>query len=201
MTSDEEGRISVCSGEACYQRAATLGRVPARQRRQAARSTATSAPAPARRASPAMTQATDGQAAHRPPGRPPSRPRACCPCSEVSAGSAAKHRGELGQPALVALDELCLELDEPIDDPRADDDVDLVEAQLDPRVAVAQDPLAAKLADRHELDQRRVAGQLQDQRPGVRRGPLDAARRSDRPVPRAPRDGPIRRRRWCWRAT
>ena len=30
--------------------------------------------------------------------------------------------------------------------------------------------LAAQLADRHELDERRVAGQLEDQRPGVRAG-------------------------------
>ena len=44
---------------------------------------------------------------------------------------------DLGQPAqrcLVALHELRLELDEPFDDAPPRDDVDLVEAQLDPRV-------------------------------------------------------------------
>ncbi len=42
--------------------------------------------------------------------------------------------------------------------------------------AVAQLALAAQLADRHELDQRRVAGVLEHQRPGVRGRPVDGPR-------------------------
>ena len=50
-----------------------------------------------------------------------------------------EHLGQAGEPRLVALDQLGLELDEAVDDARAGDDVDLVEAQLDARVAVADD--------------------------------------------------------------
>ena len=88
-----------------------------------------------------------------------------------------KHLGQAGQPFLIALHQLGLELDEAIDDPRAGHDVDLVEAQLHPGLAVAHDPLAAQLADGDELDQRRVPGQLQDQRTGIRRRPLERSRR------------------------
>ena len=56
------------------------------------------------------------------------------------------------------------------------DDVDLVEAQLHPRVAVAHDPLAPELADGHELDERRVAGQLEHERARVGGRPFDGAR-------------------------
>ena len=99
------------------------------------------------------------------------------PVAGASAGSAAKTLGQHREPLLGALDQLGLELDEAVDDARPGDHVDLVEAQLDPRVAVAHDPLAAQLADRDELDERRVAGQLEHQRPRVRGRPFERARR------------------------
>ena len=63
-----------------------------------------------------------------------------------------------------------------MDDPAARDDVDLVDAQLGGRVDRLEAPLAAQLADRDELDERRIAAQLEDQgagggrRPGMRLG-------------------------------
>ncbi|HEY8817538.1 MAG TPA: hypothetical protein VIM25_01815, partial [Candidatus Limnocylindrales bacterium] len=69
----------------------------------------------------------------------------------------AEHLGQAAQPLLGALDQFSLELDEAIDHPRPRHHVDLVEAELDPRIAVTNDPLAAELPDRDELEQRRVA--------------------------------------------
>ena len=75
---------------------------------------------------------------------------------------------------LVALWQLGLELDEAVDDPAAGHDIDLVEAQLDPASARRLElALAAQLADGHELDERRVAGVLEDERPGVGGRPVD----------------------------
>jgi hypothetical protein len=76
------------------------------------------------------------------------------------------------QPALVAAHELHLELQEPVDDLASRDDLDLVEADLDHGVPASQLPLAAQLADRDQLDQRRVAAQLEDQRPCIGSGPV-----------------------------
>ena len=86
------------------------------------------------------------------------------------------------EPRLVALDEFGLELDEATDDPLAGHDVDLVEAQLDTRRAVAQQALAPELTDGHDLDQRGVAGQFHDERARVRGRPV---RRSGCPVGRS----------------
>ena len=83
---------------------------------------------------------------------------------------------------LVTLDELHLELDEPLDDPAAGDGVDLVEAELDHRVACLEMSLSPKLADRHELDKGGVAALLEDERPSIRRRPVA---RAGRPVCRA----------------
>ena len=97
------------------------------------------------------------------------------------------------EPGLVALDELDLELDEPADDPAPGDRVDLVEADLDGRPVALEVPLPAELADRHDLDERRVAALLEDQRAGVGRAASRAAARSGRPGPRAPRGDGSRR--------
>ncbi len=93
----------------------------------------------------------------------------------------AEHRGQPGQPLLGALDELCLELHEPVDHARSRHDIDLVEAQLDPRAPFADDPLAPELADGHQLEQRGVAGELEHERPGIRGRPVQW---SGRPVGR-----------------
>ena len=77
--------------------------------------------------------------------------------------------------------ELHLELHEAVDDPASGDGIDLVEAQLDDRVGRLQLPLPPELADRHELDERRIAALLEDQRARVRRRPVA---RASRPVGR-----------------
>ena len=123
--------------------------------------------------------------------RRPAPTRACSSLarSKLGLGSRGPRRDAARSP-LVALHQLRLELDEPVDDRDRGDDVDLVEAQLDPRVAAELElSLAAQLADRHELDERRIAGVLEHERSGVRRRPVD--RRGD-PVGRAlraPRGG------------
>ena len=84
-------------------------------------------------------------------------------------------RGEVGdRPAL----ELELELEEPLDDASAGHDVDLVEAQLDGacRPSAARGPADAGTGGRDELDQRRVAAQLEDQRARRGRRPADDVR-------------------------
>ena len=86
-------------------------------------------------------------------------------------------RAERGQLGLIALGQLGLELDEPLDDAATLDDIDLVEAQLDTRRGRPQLALAAELADRDALDERRVAGVLDDERPGIGCRPVD--RRGD----------------------
>ena len=101
--------------------------------------------------------------------------------------------GQDRQALLGALDQLGFELDEAVDDSRARHDIDLVEAQFDPRIAVADDALAAQLADGDELDERRVAGQLEDERPRIRRRPFERTGASDRPDLRAPRGASTRR--------
>ena len=88
-----------------------------------------------------------------------------------------EHLGQHREPLLGALDQLGLELDEAVDDARPGDDVDLVEAQLHSRIAVAHDPLAPELPDGHQLDERRVARQLEHERARVRGRPFDGARR------------------------
>ena len=99
------------------------------------------------------------------------------PVEAVSAGSPSASVGDPRRGArLVALDELDLELDEPLDDPAPGDGVDLVEADLDDRVVELELPLAAELADRDELDERRVAALLEDQRAGVGGRPVARAR-------------------------
>ena len=70
---------------------------------------------------------------------------------------------ERGQLGLLALGQLGLELDEPLDDAATLDHIDLVEAQLDTRRGRAQLALAAELADRDALDEWRVAGVLDDE--------------------------------------
>ena len=80
--------------------------------------------------------------------------------------------GEVEQPALVAADELRLELDPAVDDPASGHDVDLVQAQLDRRRVVAQESPAAELADRDDLDQRRIAAHLEDDRARIGGGPF-----------------------------
>jgi hypothetical protein len=90
--------------------------------------------------------------------------------------------GQRHQSLLSTLHQLGLELDEAVHDARARDDIDLVEAQLDPRVTVAHDALPAQLADRDEFEQGSVAGQLEHKRPGVGRGPFE---RSGRPIGRS----------------
>ena len=77
----------------------------------------------------------------------------------------------------------------------AGDDIDLVEAQLDPRAGRPELPLAPQLADRHELDERRVAGDARGPAPGRRRpasraapatrsaGPSSSSRRTAPPGP------------------
>ena len=98
------------------------------------------------------------------------------------------------QTLFVALRELSLEFDEPSEDPLALDDIHLVEAQLDPRRAVAELSLAAELADRDDLEQRRVTHVLQDERAGVggrpavgptarSAGPSSSSRPTDPPGP------------------
>ena len=79
---------------------------------------------------------------------------------------------DLGETRLVAAHQLDLELDEPADDPAPADGVDLVEAQLDRRAVALEDPLPAELADRDDLDERRVAALLEDQRAGIGRRPV-----------------------------
>ena len=88
-----------------------------------------------------------------------------------------EHLGQHREPLLGALDQLGLQLDEAVDDARPGDDVDLVEAQLHSRIAVAHDPLAPELPDGHQLDERRVARQLEHERARVRGRPFDGARR------------------------
>ncbi len=90
-----------------------------------------------------------------------------------SVGSASRAAPERLEFLLVALLQFGLELDEPVDDPAAAHDVDLVEAQLDPALARLELPLAAELADGHDLDERRVAGMLEDERARVGRRPID----------------------------
>ncbi len=79
---------------------------------------------------------------------------------------------DLGQPGLVAVDQLDLELDEPPDHAAPADGIDLVEAELDRGAVQLEDPLAAELADRDDLDERRVAALLEDQRAGIGRRPV-----------------------------
>jgi hypothetical protein len=80
-----------------------------------------------------------------------------------------------GQRLLLAVEELDLELHEALDDPAPGDRVDLVEAELHDRLVGLELPLAAELADRDELDERRVAAQLEDQRASVGVGPVARA--------------------------
>ena len=82
-------------------------------------------------------------------------------------------RSERLQLLLVALRQLGLELDEPIDDPAAADDIDLVETELDAALAGLELALATQLAHGHELDQRRIPGMLEHQRSCVRGRPID----------------------------
>ena len=98
------------------------------------------------------------------------------------AGVGLEDRAQLDEPRLVPGRELGLELGEAMDDPAACDDVDLVEAQLGGRVDRLEASLAAELADRDELDEWRVAAQLEDQRPGAGRRPVVGL---GRPVGRA----------------
>ena len=77
----------------------------------------------------------------------------------------------------IALHQLGLELDEPVNDASAGDHVDFVETQLHARGRGTELPDAAKLADRHALDERCVASVLEDERPRVGRRPI--ARRRD----------------------
>ena len=82
-------------------------------------------------------------------------------------------RPERLQLLLVALRQLGLELDEPIDDPAAADDIDLVEAELDAALGRLELALATQLAHGHELDQRRIPGMLEHQRSCVGGRPID----------------------------
>ena len=147
-------------------------------------------PRTARRHRPRTRSRIHRGAGASPSGRLPSPPRACCRWRAPGLDPRRRPRPGSVRPLLGARDQLRLELHEPVDDAARDDDVDLVEAQLDPRVAVADDALAAQLADGHELDERRVAGLLEDERAGVRRGPVERAGASGRPDLRAPRAGP-----------
>ena len=72
---------------------------------------------------------------------------------------------ELREVGVIAIHHLELELLEPLDHVAPNDDIDLVERDLDQRPGAAVLPLAAQLTDGHDLDQRRVTGQLQHQRP------------------------------------
>ena len=113
-------------------------------------------------------------------------------------GSAATTASIAASAASSPLTQLDLELDEPLDDPAPGDRVDLVEADLDDRPVALEDPLAAELADRDDLDERRVAALLEDQRAGIGAAASRAGGRSGRPGPRAPRgDGRRRCRRRC----
>ena len=95
-----------------------------------------------------------------------------------------EHGCQLLQRPLVALDQLRLELHEALDDPRLGHDVDLIEAQFDARLTRTNDAPAPNLAERHQLQERCVAGQLEHERPGVRRRPIGRWRRTDPPGPR-----------------
>ncbi len=86
-------------------------------------------------------------------------------------GIAGQHGGERLQPVRRSAAELHLELQEAIEDPARRDHRDLVERELHLARLVGEDPRPAQLAHGHELDERRLAGVLEDQRPGGRRGP------------------------------
>jgi hypothetical protein len=93
------------------------------------------------------------------------------------AGIRAEHAIERDQSCFVALEQLDLELCEAIHDLTAQHDLHLVEAQFDARGAIAQLPSAAALADRHQLEQRLVAGELEHQRAGIGNRPVMRRRR------------------------
>ena len=104
------------------------------------------------------------------PGSP--RPSAAIAASSLHRDRAQAHLVRQGgrersEGRLVALDQLGLELDEATDDAPAGDDIDLVQAQVDAGALALQGRGPAQLADRDDLDERAVAGVLQDQGPGV----------------------------------
>jgi hypothetical protein len=75
------------------------------------------------------------------------------------------HR-EVDEAGLVPHLQLHFELQEPVDHPPAGDDLYVVDAQLDFERIAGEGARAPQLADRDDLDERGVAGVLQDERTG-----------------------------------
>ena len=135
------------------------------------------------------------------PDRPRARSRACCPVSGASPGSPAKTSARLARPSSAPLTSSASSSTKRSTTRPSRDDVDLVEAQLDARVGGLDDALPAQLPDRHELDERRVTGQLEDERTGIGCRPVDRALRAVGRRLRAPRDASPRRHPRSGRAT
>ena len=158
MTSEEVGVTTTGSGTAaCGRRLLGSSRVEARSRRRADRRVGVSAASACWAWRP--SRALD--AIHRlrviVPCRPPERTAASAassllPLAGASAGSAAKMSASATSRSSAPLTSSASSSTNRSTTRERDDDIDLVEAQLDPRVAVAHDALAAQLADRDELE-------------------------------------------------
>ena len=78
-----------------------------------------------------------------------------------------EHAVQIRQPRLVALEQLDLELVEPVNDLAPNHDLDGVEAQLHARVPVAQLASPPALANGDQLEQGCIASQFEHERAGI----------------------------------